>query len=134
LPQTFLHHEELIGGEGNKPPAAGHMLSMSREGGLSMAARRGDTIEICQKHPCCYEVLLARGPRKEPELRGTWHFEWIKDPGTWKLRHPATGTTKLATPEGTSAPGALINAIGGRRLDRLVLDIENRLGHPPPGC
>jgi hypothetical protein len=94
----------------------------------------GDTVQLCQKHRCCYEVVLREGAGLPLNRAGEWHFTWVGEAGRWRLRYPARHiTTERDVPEGVSPTVALIGAISGKTISHIADQIE-RLGFPPPDC
>jgi DNA-binding NarL/FixJ family response regulator len=94
----------------------------------------GDSVQVCQKHGCCYEVILRDAAGLPLNRAGEWHFTWHRDDGLWLLRYPARHiTTERRVPEGVSPTVALLGGIPGKKIGH-VADQIDRLGFPPPGC
>jgi DNA-binding NarL/FixJ family response regulator len=94
----------------------------------------GDSVQVCQKHRCCYEVTLRVAAGLPLNRAGEWHFTWHKAARVWRLRYPARHiTTERPVPEGVSPTVALAGVIPGKTISHIVQQIE-KLGFPPPGC
>jgi DNA-binding NarL/FixJ family response regulator len=105
-----------------------------RETAAPISGQGGDSVQVCHKHDCCYEVILRDAVGLPLNRAGEWHFTWHQDSGVWLLRYPARHiTTERRVPEGVSPTVALLGGIPGKTISHVADQIE-RLGFPPPRC
>jgi hypothetical protein len=91
-----------------------------------------NTVSVCQRHPCCYEISLRYG---QWDSAGDWDAAWDDDARKWTLTHRESDRKIERPAPGKEHPvSELIEAIPGTALNDIVDQILNKVGFPPPGC